>query len=402
MNQDYYYPEQRPHQVLAYGFRPIFLLMPPYVILSMLLWVMMWTGIIPMTWLEQPLDWHIYEMLFGMGMASLIAFLLTALPEMYAGVYPLVGKPLGGIILLWTLGRVGMWTMAFTGIWLTAILNIALLGVLAVVAFKPMMLDPLRKNVSIFFTVVVLWFLQILFFSTKLSLVSFSSLAVLKLSVGIFMVLILLALRRVNSEAINFYLKEHGIDEIYYPRSFRYNMAIFTIFLFSVVEFFDFKNTSLAWLSLAAMAATLGTLSDFKLKNYFILHYAYVLYMGSIPIMMALGYGFIAYAYFKEQIFLSHFRHFFTSGALGLAVFLTMNIISQIHTGRKLQAKISISAGVVLIIVATCLRVAVRFYPAQANILYASSAVLWVIPFALFLFSFGKILQSPRVDGLPG
>lgn len=404
---EYYYPElsesEKPPQILAYGFRPIFFIMPLYTAFSIVLWAFIWIGFFPMGWLEQPLHWHIFEMLFGMGSAALIGFLLTAIPELFLGVYPVIGKRLLYIIILWGLGRVTFWSMALTGIFTAAVFNIALLVWLLLIAFKPIFIhDSQRNHVSIAFTLAAIISSEIIFFAAKLGWMQIDPIRVLKLAIGFFMILILVALRRINTEAVNFYIEDKGVDEVFYARPFRYNTAILSVFLFTVLEFFDFQNSALAWLALAAMAAILGVLSDYRLKDYFILHYSYVIYLASILLVMAAGYGFIGYAYLQGDLFISHYRHFLTSGALGLAVFLAMSVIAQIHTGRKLQPKLGISVGVVLIVTATILRVAVKFYPAQQTILYASAGVLWGTAFVIYFFMFKTILFAPRADGLPG
>lgn len=404
---EYYYPElsenEKPPQVLAYGFRPIFLILPLYAAFSIVLWAFMWIGFFPMGWLEQPLHWHIFEMLFGMGSAALIGFLLTAIPELFLGVYPVIGKRLLYIIILWGLGRISFWSMALTGILTAAIFNIALLVWLLLLAFKPIFFhDPRRNHVSIAFTLAAIIFSEIIFFAAKLGWVQIDPMRTLKLGIGFFMILILVALRRINTEAVNFYLEDKGVDEVFYARPFRYNTAILSIFLFTVLEFFDFQNSALTWLAFAAMASILGVLSDYKLKDYFILHYSYVIYLSSIAVVMAVGYGFIGYAYLQGDLFINHYRHFLTSGAFGLAIFLAMSVIAQIHTGRKLQTKLGITAGVLLITTATILRVAIKFYLAKQTLLYASAGILWGAAFVIYFFTFKKMLLEPRVDGLPG
>ena len=50
---------------LAYGFRPVFLLLAPYMVISILLWGLVYGGIVNISFMDDPLTWHIYEMLFG-------------------------------------------------------------------------------------------------------------------------------------------------------------------------------------------------------------------------------------------------------------------------------------------------------------------------------------------------
>ncbi len=121
-----YYPKGEIPIYLAYGFRPILLILAPYIIVSIILWSLSFSGFINLSFIENPLNWHMYEMIFGIGFAGIIAFFLTGVPEMFPGSIPVVGKKLFYIVFLWVLGRVSFWFMDFIGVFLVAILNISL------------------------------------------------------------------------------------------------------------------------------------------------------------------------------------------------------------------------------------------------------------------------------------
>ena len=65
--------------------------------------------------------------------------------------------------------------------------------------------------------------------------------------------------------------EDKDIDDIYIARPPVTNLAIFTVILFTIVEFLYPENSSLGWLGFAAGAAILGITSDYKLKDEFIL-----------------------------------------------------------------------------------------------------------------------------------
>ena len=79
-----FYPKGDFPIYLAYGFRPIFLLLAPYIVLSIILWAFVFAGYINLP-IENTLNWHIYEMVFGVGTAMIVAFFLTGLPELFPG-----------------------------------------------------------------------------------------------------------------------------------------------------------------------------------------------------------------------------------------------------------------------------------------------------------------------------
>ncbi len=398
-----HYPEGDFPPYLAYGFRPIFLLLAPYIIFLILMWSLIYSGVISIPFMNNMLSWHIYEFLYGVGTAGILAFLFTGLPELYPGVVPMVGKRLRNIVLLWVAGRISFWFVDLIGVYPVAIINLSLIVWVILWAFKPVVLDPLQRHASIAYTLVGIFFIQIWFFASMANLVETSNLEILQIALGAFMVLELLALRRVNMEAMNEILEDDGIDDVFVAKAPRYNLAVFTVILFTAVEFFFPNNSTLGWIGLAAAAAILGILNDFILEDTNILLKPFTLFMMSILVLMALGYGFMGYDYLNEDIYaLNHFRHFLTTGVFGLSFLMVMFIISTVHTGRHLKANIWIWISVILILVATFMRTMIPFFQEYTEFLYAASAVVWALPFAIYIKLYFRHLLSPRADGIPG
>ena len=398
-----YYPKGEIPIYLAYGFRPILLILAPYIIVSIILWSLSFSGFINLSFIENPLNWHMYEMIFGIGFAGIIAFFLTGVPEMFPGSIPVVGKKLFYIVFLWVLGRVSFWFMDFIGVFLVAILNISLtIWIISLIA-KPVFADANKRHISLGFTLITILIIQIMFFLSVKNIITISSYAILILSIGAFIVLILLALRRINMEAINELLEQENIDETFYSRPPRYNLAIFCVMLYTAIEFLFPNNSVLAYLALACMASILGILNDFILKDNNILFKPFIIYLISILIMTSIGYGFLGFDYLNEDInALNHFRHFLTTGTYGLVFYIVMIIISTIHTGRKIFTNIWLNFGVLLIILATFIRSFIPFYEEYTIQAYIISSILWAIPFIIYMKIFIPFLLNPRADGIKG
>ena len=396
------YPEGNVPPVLAYAFRPIFILLPAYIALSILLWGLIWSGQITLFG-ENMLAWHVYEMMFGVASAGIIGFILTAVPELYDDVKPVVGKTVLAITILWVSGRIAFWMIDFLGVYIVALTNLPLLIWITVLVAKPIFLDPLRRNISLAFTFIGIVLIQSWFFSSMAGWVETDFMKILNVALGAFMMLELLALRRINTEAINEWLEQHDIDDTFIARPPRYNIAILCVMLFTVVEFFVPNNPILGWLGLAAAAAILNTLNDFFIDEANIVFKSYILPLFLILVLMATGYGMMGFDYLNDDLYgINHFRHFLTTGVFGLSFFMVMVIVATIHTGRSLQPNRWINFSVVLIIVATLLRSLIPFAAEYSTWLYLSSSIVWAIPFIIYLILFYPYLSQPRADGLPG
>lgn len=398
-----HYPDDKDVPMyLAYGFRPIFLLLAPYIIISSILWGLVYSGVIPF-FSTDILTWHIYEFLYGIGIAGILAFLLTGLPEMYPGVVPLIGNKLKIIVALWLSGRVSFWFIDYLSIYIVAVLNISILLWIIIWAFKPVVMDKLQKHSSIAYTITALFVVQVWFFLSQMSFVKTDSLSILKVALGVFMVLILLAVRRVNMEALNEIMEDKNIDDLFLARSFRYNLAIFTVTLYTIGEFFYDGNTALGWLGLACACAILSILNDYILKYESILFEPYVIYLSLISILMALGYGFLGFDILDDSIYaINHFRHFLTTGSFGIAFFIIMVVVSTVHTGRQLLSNTYIVLGVFCILASTVIRVFIPYYEEYATLAYTVSSLLWALAFVFYMIKYFPYLLMKRADGIKG
>ena len=402
-NHYLHYPDEKNvPSYLAYGFRPVFLLLVPYMVLSMLLWGLVWSGTLNIPFMNDTLTWHVYEMLFGILTAGVMAFLTTGLPELFPGTIPFIGKRLKYIMILWVLGRLSFWFIDITGVYVAAILNLSMLAWLIWFA-KDVVLDPLQRHASLGYALVALFIIEVWFFASQAGFAQTPAMDILKIALGGHVVLILLAMRRVNMEAVNELMEDKEIDDIYISRPPLTNLAVFTVILYTLIEFLYPENSALGWIGLAAGAAILAITSDYNLKDKFIWSQPYVIYLSAIFVLIGLGYALMGWDILNDDIYgINHFRHFITTGGYGLTYLMIMIIIGWIHTGRHLTANIYTHLMVILIIVATLMRGLIPFFEAYTSELYLWSAIIWTIPFILYIKVFFGFLVSPRADGIKG
>ncbi|MFW2568771.1 NnrS family protein [Aliarcobacter butzleri] len=397
-----FYPKGDIPIYLAYGFRPIFLLLAPYIVISIILWAFTFSGIINLP-IKNLLNWHMYEMIFGVGMAGIIAFFLTGVPEMFVGTVPIVGRKLFFIVALWLGCRISFWFIDFFGVYFVGFLNISLTIWIITLVIKPIFQDKNKRHISLAFALFAILFIQILFFLSIADILAIDAYSILLLSIGFFIVLIFLALRRITMESINELLETQNIDETFYSKAPRYNLAIFCLIIYTIIEFLFPNNSTLGYLALACFASILNILNDFILKDNNILFKPFIIYLMSIFIITAFGYLFLAYDYLNDEIYgINHFRHFLTTGTFGLVFYIVMIIISTIHTGRKIFTNIWLNLGVILIIIATLIRSLIPFYEEYLIQAYILSSILWAFAFIIYMKIFFPFLLSKRVDGIKG
>lgn len=408
-----FYPKVSVKPLWAYAFRPFFLIIPSYIVLCIGLWLghFLWGWELPLLNTTDALAsiyWHIFELLFAVGSAGIIAFLLTAIPEMYPGQIPIIGRRLQMLVTCWLLARLSIWLMAYSGPWFALMVNTALFIYLVSLIYRPLIKQQHQRHLSFLLGVILLGVLQtwsLLIFTGVLSdYPRFNNpMAVFYLGLHGFMLLILLVLRRVSMEVVNEALHCLKSEDSYFSRPPRYNLAIFTVVLFAIAEFSFPNNSALAWLALACGAAIFAILNDYILDTKAVLISPWVVLLISVYAIMGLGYFMIAWDYLSDSIYaLNHFRHLLSMGAFGLSFYLIMLIVSHVHTGRALVLRpIHFYAGLAIVL-ASVLRSAISLWPELAPWLYGLSTLLWLIPFIIFLITIGPYLLRPRIDNLPG
>ncbi len=98
------YRSQTGPALLSAGFRPFFLASALWAAVAIPLWIAAFAGDGALPAAMPPAVWHVHEMVFGFGAATVAGFLLTAIPN-WTGRLPLQGGPLAALVLLWAVGR---------------------------------------------------------------------------------------------------------------------------------------------------------------------------------------------------------------------------------------------------------------------------------------------------------
>jgi uncharacterized protein involved in response to NO len=382
--------------LLAYGFRPFFLLAAIFAALAVPLWLAAYTGALA---LPSPLPaslWHGHEMLFGYAAAVLAGFLLTATPS-WSGRPPVSGLGLATLALIWLAGRV-LCSAGGAVPGLAAAVDLAFLPALAIAITPALQAAPPRNRI---FLPVLGVFLLANFGVHLDALGVLPGLAAIALRVALDLLALLIALigGRVVPAFTGNALAARGEAGRVRTSSMRDRLAIGALVLLLLAD--------LAGLTRAAGAVALAA----ALLNAWRLHG----WSGSRtlrePILwvLHLGYSWLAIGLaWKGLIDLSGFLppadalHGLGIGAVGTMTLAVMSRATLGHTGRPLRAPPLVVASYVLVGAAAITRLAAPGAPAHAISLLVISGALWSLAFAFFVVSLGTALVQPRIDGRPG
>lgn len=385
--------------LLAYAFRPFFLLTGLYGALLIAAWTGFLFGGLPLPVGISPPAWHGHEMLLGMIPAAIVGFLLTAICA-WTGAAPLRGGGLLALVLLWLAGRVVMWLSGYLPLWLVAAVDLAFLPVVAIYVGRVLLRHGNRRNMILTAILAALAIanlaMHLQFMGVWASGQRVGELIALDLAA---VVMIIIGGRITPAFTAN-WLRLQGRDASVVSRSDQLDRwAMLSALLMIPADLV----LAAPWLgALAALAAAL--INGWRLLRWRGWHAAdepllWVLHLGLAWIVVALllkaagpWFGFAP----------SVWMHALGVGAAGTLILGVMTRVAMGHTGRPMR----LPRGGVLIYHAVSLSALARLAAALGLVEYRLSVIVaalaWVFACILFVALYWPILSSPRVDGRPG
>lgn len=383
------------------GFRPFFLGAAVFAILSILSWIAVYTSNSTITISNIiPSQWHAHEMLYGYGMAVVAGFLLTAVKN-WTGVQTPHGKPLMLLFALWCAARILLLFGTTFLAW--AALADLLFGLLLAVAIAlPIIRARQWQQLGVLSKVLLLWTGNLVFYLGCYNLINNGMLYAINGAVLLFIGLILMIGRRV----IPFFI-ERGVahlvaDKVQLQQYKWLDISIMVLFigLFLNELFIHFSGLT------SILAIALFILNAFRLCNWHVkalwrVPLLWSLYLSSWLITL----GFLLYGLQGSlDIPAILTLHLFTIGGVGLMTVGMMSRVALGHTGRDIKnispllklAFAAIGASAIFRIVLPMF--AMQYYTGWV----VTSAMFWIIGFAIFLMIYAPILCKPRIDGTYG
>jgi len=382
------------HPLWHAAFRPFFLITALLSILYALLWALVFlTGqTLPGMFAQTgPVLWHAHTMLSGMVMASAAGFLLTALPEFTMTPFPSRQSGLAFCILF----AVGQLTLFVPyGLIFSFAAQLALLIWLIGFAFSRLRGPVGSKHRSFAWAMLALLIAVAGFYYDVWA--GEPSFRFLRATIGVWMILIILALSRISMRIVNFYLQEMKDSAVYLARPPRRNIAILCVTLYTVAEFLGLNVQLQGFLAVAAAASLFHLQNDWHLGRVLLRRYVWPLY--TIYWLMAPGYALMGYSLLFSAPFQSAGRHVLMMGGMGVSIFMVLCIAGRAHSGFPLDRRRYVPLAVILLLIAVGLRLFYAFFPAAWAFFLA--ILLWTIPFLLYLYYMGPVLSGPRPDDL--
>lgn len=364
-------------------------------LILILLWNAIFKGALAAENYFTPTYWHAHEMLLGYSVAVIAGFLLTAVKN-WTDKPSLTGDKLAGLCFLWLYGRIAPFYAGLLPDILIALIDLSFLPVLAYHISKPIVEAQQYRNLIFTGLLLILAYGNGLIHSEILGFGANTAWMGLQLIVGTIIVLILVIAGRVFP-----FFTERGLPgtlAIRNPQFDRWSIAsavlVFGLLMIGV------SGTLLALPALFAVVVNCARVAGWYVPRVRYVPLLWVLYIGYAWII--LGFALTALsAYSLIQPSLS--LHAFTLGGIGILTLGMMSRVALGHTGRALRASNAIALAFVLINVAAFFRIVLPIaLPNWYGTFIYGSTLAWLAAFALFIFVYGPILTSARVDGKDG
>ena len=380
---------------LHLGFRPFFFASLSFGVISIVLWMLMYTFGINLLPNNYPLfSWHGHEMVFGFAVATITGFLLTAVKN-WTGIQTVNNKPLLGLFLFWLVSRI---IVFIPGSWVLPTLAVidSLFLLFVTWAFSsPVFKVKQWNNLAFSGKLLLLFLANIVFYLGLLGILDNG--VHYGLYAGFYTALAVIF--NMGRRVIPFFI-EKGLGCPFQAKNYKWvDASSLWLFLsFSISDIF-FPNHIVT----AVLAAALVVLHGARLLGW----YHPGIWKKSLLWVLVVGYIWIVlgFALKISAILLgtSPFLalHAFAYGGIGMVTAGMMARVSLGHTGNNVFDPPKILHVIfALLFVGAFIRVILPLFLGQFYIhLIGLSQVLWIAAFLIFFIRYAPMLIKARVDG---
>ena len=379
--------------ILAFGFRPFFLIGGLWAACSMALWlVMLRAGPLLPSSLD-PFSWHAHEALFGYLGAVIAGFLLTAVPS-WTGRPPLAGWPLLGLVALWVLGRVAIAVSSHLSALVVIVADLAFLGALGALLLREIVVARNWRNLVVIGMVGVFLAGNALFHAEAVAGSHPASGYGLRIALAAAIMMISVIGGRIVPAFTRNWLAARGSEALpaAFGRADRVALAASVLALASWVASPDGLGAGV--LLLVAGVAQCVRLARWRWRGTLAEPLVWILHVGFafVPLgMVAMG----AAALRPGALVTAAAQHLWMAGAIGVMTLAVMTRATLGHSGRALTAGAGTTGLYLLVIASVLARLAAGAFPDSMLPLLTVSAALWILGFAGFALLYAPLLIGP-------
>ena len=391
---------QSPTALLAYAFRPFFLLASAYAMILIVAWMGVWFLAWPLAGQVPTMQWHAHEMLFGMVGAAIAGFLLTAMCN-WTGARPLAGPGLAALAALWLVGRVAMWSTAWLPPVMVMLADCGFFLAIALYAGRVIVRAGNHRNLGLVAILALLLVANLLSHLGLWWLGPVWTLTGERLALFLIVLLMVIIGGRITPAFTRNWLKRRGGD----PGRIRSHsfIDVISILLVASVALAALIGLHATWVSGLALLA--GLANALRLIGWsgwlgrsdpliWVLHLGYAWVVIGLLIKGA--------GLFTDTIPDSAWLHALGAGAMGTLILGVMTRVALGHTGRELKLPAFGWLIYAAITISALLRVVTALGWMDGRWPLMLSSAFWVIAFGLFLVLYWPILSRSRVDGRQG
>jgi len=375
----------------ALGFRPFYLLASGFAALSIALWALQFSGLLPAPYLSGAV-WHAHEMLFGFALAVIVGFLFTAGRNWSNQPTP-TGVPLALLAGLWLAARVLVLT---PWAWAAAIANVAFALASAIALAIPFYKARNRRNYFFVGLLVLLAIAAAFVHATQLGFAHVPAWAGIQLGLDIVLFIVVVMAGRVIPMFTNNGVPGAAASK----RPWLEKASLGLVLALAAADAAQLPAVALVVIASAgALAHTARWLlwqpwKTLRAPLVWVLHVAYAF----IPLHLLLRA-----AAALDGLAPTLATHALTVGAIGTIIIGMMTRTARGHTGRPLKADRFDVACYVLVIAAAALRVGLPWAMPELTLhAVLCSAALWSAGFGLYAIRYWPVLSRVRLDGKPG
>lgn len=387
-----------PIPLLAYPFRPFFLLVGAYGALVVLAWVAHLLAGLPLPLGWTAVYWHSHEMLFGLVSAAIAGFLLTAMCN-WTGAAPLQGHALLALILLWLAGRLVMWTGAWLPAGFVALIDLLFLPVLGLYVLQVLLRHRNRRNLIL---AAILLLLTLANGMMHLGMWQQDPAWIRQgenLAFNLITLLMVVIAGRITPAFSGNWLRAQG--QAVHIRSVPVLERAVLIVTALLVVADGFTVAPAVAGIVALLAAALNGLRLLLWQGWrtirepllWILHLAYLWIVVALLLKGLAGFGLIAP---------SLWQHTLGVGGIGTLILGVMTRVGLGHTGRPLRLPPLAVWLYGLLLVAVCSRLLAALQWIDFRLGIQLAALAWMLTYGGFSLLYWPILSRPRADGRPG